>query len=701
MGPPLAFQVYPRRPGRPSAPFIVSTGTSVGGCFLVVAWREPVDEGGAEVLGHDLRLWQQDHFMRNEEPLVFSGQDVWPEYHMEGVEPGMAYVLQVRCHNEAGTSEWSTMSDPMITALKPPSCLEKPRIMDVGLGFVNLQWAPSDVEAYEISVEPLSSGEQPWVYSVQNVREASLELMPRQMYRFRVRGCRKAECGPWSEESDQVYTSSLGASVSSPSAPRQVEVWREGMALVWDAPENPQAPIARYLVKAQARGQKDLQFQTADASTRLTVRGLRGNTPYTFYIFAITSQGLSEASEATTLRTAAQPPRPPKFLSVVHAEQTEITLRWEPPDDNGGQPLQRFILQVGTRTQEFAADDREGTVTGLQGNQRYLFRLCAKSDAGISRCVEIFATSGPVVPGPPGIPRMLGDATATSFSLAWSAPSETGGSSISGYVLQGDLVDRFEVTQSKVLVQGLEPDSRYRFRVCARNVAGLGGWSEWSELLRTAPKAPGQPARPRATAASATSIEVTWEDTTPGAWEVAVERNCGGEITRRCKAPPLLVKNLARFTSYVFRVRAVGSTGCSDWSEASEPMSTSDDWSDEEIVDFLLPRFGSLANVFRTLDTNCDGFIREQDLYGLRSLGLSDLSEERIAHLFACLDGAERGMVTLRDFSKCLSRVAPRSMPSPKRQVQRKSSPLRSVSPPLPRAERASFELTYVSPSHH
>ncbi|OLP20533.1 hypothetical protein AK812_SmicGene48993, partial [Symbiodinium microadriaticum] len=46
---------------------------------------------------------------------VFSGDEVFPEYHLEGVSLGTDYVLQVRCHNEAGASEWSALSEALRT----------------------------------------------------------------------------------------------------------------------------------------------------------------------------------------------------------------------------------------------------------------------------------------------------------------------------------------------------------------------------------------------------------------------------------------------------------------------------------------------------------------------------------------------------------------------------------------------------------
>ncbi|CAE8640287.1 unnamed protein product, partial [Polarella glacialis] len=56
---------------------------------------------------------------------------------------------------------------------------------------------------------------------------------------------------------------------------------------------------------------------------------------------------------------------------------------------------------------------------------------------------------------------------------------------------------------------------------------------------------------------------------------------------------------------------------------------------------------------------NCDGFISQQDLFlGLEESGLGMLPEERKLQLFDELDEHGRGLVTLREFSKCLYRAA-------------------------------------------
>jgi len=114
------------------------------------------------------------------------------------------------------------------------------------------------------------------------------------------------------------------------------------------------------------------------------------------------------------------------------------------------------------------------------------------------------------------------------------------------------------------------------------------------------------------------------------------------------------------FSSYSFRVRARGRGGYSDWSLSSLPLQTTDEWSKEEIIDFLMSRCGyTLAGVFRNLDRDCDGFISQFDfLDGLDRFGLHQVSEDRKLELFCEADEGSRGVITLREFTKCFGPAA-------------------------------------------
>ncbi|OLQ15495.1 Titin [Symbiodinium microadriaticum] len=651
VGPPLSFRVHTRTPSPPSAPYLTATGLSESGCFIIVNWHEPLDSGGSPIIAHDLKLWEREKYVQGEEPLAAS-------------------------RLKAGASEWSALSEALRTPEPRPKDLGPPEAVEAGLEFATLRWTSStiDVECYEILVEPQSSSEPSWVSTVEapaeepgptesgsEQTEATIAgLRPRQLYCFRVRGRGKSEPGPWSMRSELVYTAARNPQVATaPTAPVQAERMRDGMVLVWNAPANEgEAPVVRYVVQGRKLGSKAepgsskhqpsgrkrvkkpppnrqpgeeasteqledfLQFQTADASTRLTLQGLQGNARYVFQVFALSAGGLSAPSPLSApLTTAAVAPRRPKCLTVSLALQKEVTLRWEPSPDDGGQPIEKYTLEVingsepaDRQVKEFEPHCTEGLVDGLSGNTRYFFRLCATSALGASPAAELLVRSGPVPPGLPGMPRLLNEPTATSATLAWSAPADNGGGAILGYSLEGTGIGddcayyALDVTAKKGKVEGLLPDRRYRFRVCARNAAGVGPHSEWSAAVRTAPAPPMEPPKPRATAASARTIQVTWGEallaeaaTHPRYWEVAVfkaakEPHPGTEeCILRAKSPPLAVKALERYTQYVFRVRAFGFGGWSSWSSASEPIATSEEWTNEEIVDALLPKFGGVC----------------------------------------------------------------------------------------------------------
>jgi len=80
------------------------------------------------------------------------------------------------------------------------------------------------------------------------------------------------------------------------------------------------------------------------------------------------------------------------------------------------------------------------------------------------------------VPGAPGT-LSLGSATASSIALTWSAPSDTGGGTISGYQIKKDgsvLVADTSSTGTTYTATGLTAATSYSFTVAAINEKGTG-----------------------------------------------------------------------------------------------------------------------------------------------------------------------------------------------------------------------------------
>ena len=89
-------------------------------------------------------------------------------------------------------------------------------------------------------------------------------------------------------------------------------------------------------------------------------------------------------------------------------------------------------------------------------------------------------------PGQPGMPQVA-DIKNDAVTLTWRAPTEDGGSAITGYVIEYRIEGGFKwllandtetVTQTKYTVKRLKENMEYEFRVAAVNKAGVGDYAQ-------------------------------------------------------------------------------------------------------------------------------------------------------------------------------------------------------------------------------
>jgi len=184
-----------------------------------------------------------------------------------------------------------------------------------------------------------------------------------------------------------------------------------------------------------------------------------------------------------------------------------VELVWNAPVSNGGSPLTDYIVQYsdddGANWTTFAdgtSTAASATVTGLTGNETYVFRVAAVNAIGTgpytpkSSSIEI---SGAVPGAPTGVSGTRGNA---QVSLTWTAPGDTGGLALTDYVIQyssnsGGSWTTFSdgtSTNTYATVTGLTNGTSYIFRVAAVNNIGQGNYSTASSAVipATTPSAP-------------------------------------------------------------------------------------------------------------------------------------------------------------------------------------------------------------------
>lgn len=98
----------------------------------------------------------------------------------------------------------------------------------------------------------------------------------------------------------------------------------------------------------------------------------------------------------------SEPPGPPTNLKVVDTTKNSITLGWGKPVYDGGAPIIGYVVEMRPKKEDMSPDEgwkrcntaaqlvrMEFTVTSLDENQEYEFRVCAQNQVGIGRPAEL------------------------------------------------------------------------------------------------------------------------------------------------------------------------------------------------------------------------------------------------------------------------------------------------------------------------
>ncbi|XP_064576056.1 receptor-type tyrosine-protein phosphatase F isoform X14 [Zonotrichia leucophrys gambelii] len=319
-----------------------------------------------------------------------------------------------------------------------------------------------------------------------------------------------------------------------PTEPLVTETTATSVTLTWDSGNSD--PISYYVIQYKPKSLEG-QFQEVDgvATTRYSIGGLSPFSEYEFRVIAVNNIGRGPPSELVEARTGEQAPSsPPLKVQARMLSASTMLVQWEQPEEPNGQ-IRGYRVYYTTDPhlplsmwQKHNTDDSHLTTVGsLITGTTYSIRVLAFTSVGDGPPSDIIQ-----VKTQQGVPAQPADFQAeaesdTRILLTWLPASQeritkyellywegedgtqwcagTIGTWHSGFCQKVE----FDPTSSYA-VEGLKPDTLYKFRLGARSELGVGVYTPTVEA-RTAQSTPSAPPQEvECVSTSSTTIRVSW-----------------------------------------------------------------------------------------------------------------------------------------------------------------------------------------------
>jgi uncharacterized protein (TIGR02145 family) len=271
-------------------------------------------------------------------------------------------------------------------------------------------------------------------------------------------------------------------------------------------------------------------------------------------------------------------PGPPTSVTAS-AGNASASVSFVAPTNNGGSAITGYTVTSSPGGITATGTTSPINVTGLTNGTAYTFRVIATNVIGNSVASSASTAVTPVapntVPGPPT--SVVATAGNASASVAFVAPTNNGGSAITGYTVTSSPGGITATgTTSPINVTGLTNGTAYTFNVVATNAIGNSVASTASTAVTpVAPNTvPDPPTAVVATAGNASASVAFVPPTNNGGSAITgytVTSSPGG-ITATGTTSPINVTGLTNGTAYTFTIVATNAVGNSSPSTASSAV---------------------------------------------------------------------------------------------------------------------------------
>ena len=440
------------------------------------------------------------------------------EVEVTGLDAGKKYEFRVKAVNPEGESDYLD-TDKSTLAKNPyeaPGQPGMPTIEDYDRDWAELKWEPpirdggAPIEGYIIEKKDKYSPN--WVQAAEvsgPVCQGKVKgLHEGDKYEFRVRAVNKAGPGAPSD--------SVGPHLAKPRflAPKidrtnlvAVTV-KVGQMVFFDVNvigEPPPKTTWKLNDGPELITDETYSIADVDYNTKFTLNRATRKTRGVYTITATNSSGTDEAT--VEIKVLGKPSKPKGPLDVSDVHKDGCTLKWKPPEDDGGCPIECYeVEKMDEETGRWVpcgktkgGDDTKFDVTNLVPGKKYKFRVRAVNKEGDSE--ELETETGTVAKNPFDEPDKPGRPEPTDWDkdhvdLTWAPPANDGGAPITGYIIEKRKKGTHKWAKAKELktpdtsatVPDLEEGEEYEFRVIAVNKAGPSEPSDASRSVIAKPR---------------------------------------------------------------------------------------------------------------------------------------------------------------------------------------------------------------------
>jgi len=550
---------------------IIGTATATGTTTATVGFAAPLDDGGSTITS----------YTATSNPGNISVSGTVSPITVTGLEPNTTYTFTVTATNGDGTSGPSSPSNSITTFSSVP---DAPTI-----GTATKTGATTATVAFNPPLE--DGGEAITVYTATSLPGSITAtntsspinftgLTSGTEYTFTVTATNAVGTSAPSQASNTITTDYINP--NSPGAPTIGTATKTGSTtatVAFTAPSSDGGyPITGYTAISTPGG-----ITGTGTTSPITVTGLNPGQEYTFVVFATNSQGAGlNSSASNTITTDPEAPGAPTIGTATKTGSTTAVVTFTEPTNNGGAAVTSYTVTSNPDNVTATGNGSPITVTGLTPATSYTFTVTATNIAGTSvpSGASNQITADSTVPGAPtiGAATIL---TSTSARVAFTAPANNGGASITGYTVTstpGNIVA--SGTSSPITVLGLTPATSYTFKIVASNFVGDSAESAESNSITTPAADVFVPDAPTiGTATKTGSTTATLAFTAPanngGAAIIGyIGTSTPGGIIASSTSSPMTFTGLTPATHYTFVVRAVNIVGSGPNSDSSNVINT-------------------------------------------------------------------------------------------------------------------------------